>query len=141
MGGRPAAFLRVPSAFPRLFPRIANANRRRNKSVRRRYALGTGEISLGDTFTPRLKPVLLTAVRPLVKADNEGMQMVLLGMACVLLALWGAGSVAHTWGHLALGRLASAPYAAAALIFLGMLFGPTRTHSSEDDEGEQKPGA
>ncbi len=66
------------------------------------------------------------------------MQMVLLGMACVLMALWGAGSVVHALGHIAGGWLQFAPRAAAALIFTGMFFGPTRSHDAPDEEKSEQ---
>lgn len=68
------------------------------------------------------------------------MQRITLGMACVLMALWGAGSLLPVLGDMACGWLAFAPRAAAALIFTGMFFGPTRCYDAPEEAGEQKPG-
>lgn len=71
------------------------------------------------------------------RADNQGMQLILLGLACVLLAIWGAGSVAHALTHAAGAWLASVPYAAAALIFTGMFFGPARSYAGAEEEADE----
>lgn len=63
--------------------------------------------------------------------------MILLALACVLLGVWGAGSVAHTLLHTRSDWLGFLPRAAAALIFLGMFFGPTR---SQNAPNTQEPG-
>ncbi len=84
------------------------------------------------------KPVLLTALPRAYPADNQGMQMVLLGMASFLMALWGVGAVVHASAHLTWAWVAWAPRAAAALVFMGMCLGPTRSGAGRDGEHSEQ---
>ncbi len=67
------------------------------------------------------------------------MQILGLKLACVLMALWGAGSVVPALGHLTGGWLAFAPRAAAALLFTGMFFGPTRSSEGREEQSSEDP--